>query len=541
MQILDVFVGDMLAHSPNLYLAHHKDEIDWWANLDLSEFVGQMATLRIRLPGRAAEAHMPADSKALEMMETSDEIRNLLPLYDEPMRPQFHFSQKRGQSGDSNGLLYYDEEYHFFWQSNPVGLVWENMYWGHAVSPDMIHWRERRPALRANGQGPDGKAVANRHPGMAVGHCHSGGGNVDHNNSGGFQTGEHKTLILTYTDTGEGRKRTFENFGESIAYSTDRGRTWKNYEGNPIIRHPVGRDPKLFWYEPGQHWSIGAYDEEDGKPGIAFYKSKDLRNWERTSKIKDFFECPEVFNQAVDGDENNRRWVMFGADAKYVVGRFDGKRFTPEHEGKHRLIHGPIYAGQCFSNPPDGRSVFMGMCSVRKEDAAPAPFCNGFTLPLNLTLHNTPNGLRLRGYPVKELNALHDGELFAVEDKVLTAEDGEIAFETDRKIADIHVTVRPAAGANAVKLRFSDGEVVYDVTEGALRGCGNDEAWNRQDGRVTLRVLIDRPMVEVFLNRGETYLLQRRKGQPLGKITLKTEGVVEEFKVLGMKSIWQPH
>jgi len=160
MQILDVFVGEMLVHSPNIYLAHRKDEIDWWANLDVSEFVGQTATLRIRLPGRVAAAHMPADSHALELMETSDEMRNLHPLYDESIRPQFHFSQRRGWSGDCNGMVYYDGEYHFFWQSNPVGLVWENMYWGHAVSPDMIHWRELRPALRPNGQGPDGKAVA---------------------------------------------------------------------------------------------------------------------------------------------------------------------------------------------------------------------------------------------------------------------------------------------------------------------------------------------------------------------------------------------
>jgi len=477
-------------------------------------------------------------------------MRNLQPLYDESIRPQFHFSQKRGWGGDCNGMVYYDGEYHFFWQSNPVGLVWENMYWGHAVSPDMIHWSELRPALRPNGQGPDGKAVANRHPAMAVGHCHSGGGNVDHNNSGGFQTGEHKTLILTYTDTGEGRQRTFDNFGEAIAYSTDRGRTWRNYAGNPIIRHPVGRDPKLLWYQPGQHWTIGVYDEgREGRNGggIAFYTSDDLKHWERTSKIDGFFECPEIFELPVDplspvaqgatrGDEPKKKWVMFAADAKYVIGRFDGKRFMPEHKGKHRLIHGPVYAGQCFSTPPEHRTVFMGRCILQKGDA---PFCNGFTLPLNLTLHNTPKGVRMRGYPVRELDTLHDGELFTLEDQTLTTGDGAISFETDRRIADIHVTVRPAPGAKTVTLRFSDGEVVYQTARGTLRGCEKDDAWNRQDGRVTLRVLIDRPMVEVFLNRGETYLLQRRSGKPLGKVTLETDGVVEEFRAFGMKSIWE--
>ena len=211
-QILDVFVGEMLVHSPNIYLAHHKEEIDWWAKLDLSEFVGKTARVRIRLPGRAAVDHMPADSKALKLMETSNELRNLLPLYDEPMRPQFHFSQQRGWNNDPNGMVYYDGEYHLFWQSNPVGKRGSNKYWGHAVSPDMVHWKELRPALRDNGQGPVGQAITNCHPSMAVGRCHSGGGNVDHNNTGGFQAGEHKTMILTYTDTGEGRGRNLTNF-----------------------------------------------------------------------------------------------------------------------------------------------------------------------------------------------------------------------------------------------------------------------------------------------------------------------------------------
>jgi len=169
-----------------------------------------------------------------------------------------------------------------------------------------------------------------------------------------------------------------------------------------------------------------------------------------------------------------------------------------------------------------------------------APFQEGFTLPLNLTLHSTPKGVRMRGYPVRELDTLHDGELVAVRDRTLTAANGGISFETDRRTADIHLTVRPAPGAKTVKLRFSNGEVVYDVARGTLRGCEKDDAWNnRTDGRVALRILIDRPMLEVFLNRGETYLLQGRSGKPLGKVTLETEGVVEEFKAFGMRSIWK--
>ena len=158
-------------------------------------------------------------------------------------------------------------------------------------------------------------------------------------------------------------------------------------------------------------------------------------------------------------------------------------------------------------------------------------------MPLNLTLTNTPDGIRMRAYPIKELDALHDGELFSTKNKILGTGSDEISFNTNRRIADIHVTVKPATGAKTVTLSFSDGNVVYDIPNGTLRGAGKAHKAEGHE-QVTLRVLIDRPTVEVFLNRGETYLLQTRHGRPLKRIALTTEGVVEEFRVFGMKSIW---
>jgi len=540
MQILDVFVDGTLVHSPNLYLAHRESEVDWWANLDLTEYIGQKAKLRIRLPGWSAVDHMPDDSKAIELIETANAMRNLLPLYDEPMRPQFHFSQRRGWNNDPNGMVYYDGEYHLFWQSNPVGKAHANMYWGHAVSEDMVHWQELRAALRPNGQGVDGEPFANRHPAMAVGRCHSGGGTVDLQNSGGFQTGENRVMILTFTDTGPGRSRTFPGFSESLAYSNDRGRTWTCYAGNPIIRH-LGRDPKPFWYEAGEHWCIGVYDEQEGERGIAFYDSQDLKNWVRSSKIDDFYECPEVLHLPVDGDPHNRRWVLFAASGEYLVGHFDGKEFRPMQEGKRRFIYGPVYAGQCFSNPPDGRAVYIGW--ARGLETGEAPFSQGFTLPLHLTLHETPDGIRLRGYPINKLDALQDGKLFATVDKTLDDDESEISFETQERIADVHITVRPAPDAREVSLSFSDGVVVYDIPSRSVTTGGTrasvPQSPDRDREAITLRVLIDRPMYESFLNGGETYTLARRNGKPLGKVTLKTRGVVEQFTVYRMRSIWQ--
>ena len=154
-------------------------------------------------------------------------MRNLLPLYDEPIRPQFHLSQQRGWNNDPNGMVYYDGEYHLFWQCNPVGLGHANMYWGHAVSTDMIHWKELRPALRfprprsrwqagcqvATPPWPWAAAI----PEAAMSIC---------NNTGGFQTGENKVMLLTFTDTGPGRASHLPQFQRVAGVLERQGRTW---------------------------------------------------------------------------------------------------------------------------------------------------------------------------------------------------------------------------------------------------------------------------------------------------------------------------
>jgi len=219
-------------------------------------------------------------------------IRRRTPHFDEPLRPQFHFSQKQGWNNDPNGMVYYDGEYHLFWQCNPVGVYWNNMYWGHAVSKDMVYWTELPRALRSCGD-----FTTNLHPSLAKGNCFSGSGNVDFNNSAGWQTGKEKTMIAAFTDTGHG--------AEVLAYSNDRGRNWTYY--TTVIKHR-GRDPKLIWYEPGKHWVIAVYDErKDRKGGIAFYKGTNLKDWKYCSRIEEFSECPELFQLPVDGNKNDKR------------------------------------------------------------------------------------------------------------------------------------------------------------------------------------------------------------------------------------------
>jgi len=507
---MTITVGDQLVHNLDCDFPPNKDAIDWWTYLDMAEYVGKTAKIVAR-----------ATSEICEMIESSDEIRHLQPLYDEALRPQFHMSQMRGWNNDPNGMFYYDGQYHFFWQCNPAGRGWANMYWGHATSPDMVHWTEHDRALRSFGG-----SVKNRHPKMADRNCFSGSGNVDLYNAAGWQKGDEKTMVLAFTDTG---------CGEALAYSTDRGKTWTYYEGNPVITHR-GRDPKLMWYAPGEHWVIAVYDE-DQKVGrnIALYTSKDLKSWKLESKIPGYFECAEIFELPVDGDPKNTKWVIYAADARYALGSFDGKKFTPEHEGKHRVHWGSYYASQCFSNSPDGRVVQVGWARINIPDM---PFNQTFTVPTSLTLHTTPDGVRMFVTPVKELEKLRKPNPRAVKNKRLGME-AAIAYDVDDQLFDIVVTLQKGTAKKAV-LRFGDNAATYDFAAEKL----DEMPLRMKDGKVTFRVLVDRPMVELIGGGGACFKTSSRRdqGKPIRKISLSVEGgslTVESLAIYEMKSAWK--
>lgn len=507
---MTIHFGEQLVHNLDCDFPSSANAIDWWGWLDMSEYVGKTAQI-------AAGATV----EICAMIECTNEIRHLQPLYDEALRPQFHFSQMRGWNNDPNGMCYYDGQYHFFWQSNPAGRDWGNMYWGHATSPDMVHWTEQVHALR-----PFGGSVSNRHPSMADNNCFSGSGNVDLHNTAGWQKGSEKTMVIAFTDTG---------CGESLAYSTDRGKSWTYYQGNPIIKHG-GRDPKLIWYAPGQHWVIALFDERAPYgQNISIYTSKDLKAWEYASSIPGYFECAEIFELPVDGEPAKKKWVIFAADARYAIGNFDGKKFTPEHQGKHQVHWGAYYASQCFSGSPDGRVVQIGWARI---DMPNMPFNQTFTVPTSLTLRTTDDGIRMFATPIKELEQLRKPNPKAAANKELTAETPAVEFEVADQLFDIVVTAKKGTASQAV-LRFGNNFVTYHFDTQLL----DDMPLKMKDGKVTFRVLVDRPMYEVVGGGGACFKTSARRdmGEPFGKISLTAQGgslTVESFVAHEMNSAW---
>jgi fructan beta-fructosidase len=418
---------------------------------------------------------LPADSQGLSGITQSDDIPAADKLYQEKARPQLHFTSRRGWLNDPNGMVYYRGEYHLFYQHNPYGWHWGNMHWGHAVSKDLVHWEELPIAL---------------YPQKFGDWCFSGSAVVDAHNTSGFQKGREEVLVLAYTSTGR---------GECIAFSNDRGRTWTEYEGNPVVRHQ-GRDPRLLWHAPSKRWVMAVYDEHDRKQWIAFYTSADLKKWQFESRIEGFFECPDLFELPIDGDAKKKTWVLSAADGRYVLGAFDGKTFRPSGK-KEQVWYGNFYAAQTFSDAPAGRCLQIGWGNGITFPTM--PFNQQMTIPCQLTLRTTNDGVRMFAYPVKEVEALRDRKHVL---KDLVVKPGDNPLKNIRgELFDIVAELQPD-GATECGFGVRGAPVVYDVKKQEVRVGGHKVPLKPEGGKVRLRLLLDRGSLEVFGNDGRVAL-----------------------------------
>lgn len=477
---------------------------DFWVFLDVSRWNGKTATLRVD--------RLPDGSGALGTIEQGDSIKGSEDLYHERLRPQFHFSTRRGWINDPNGLVFYKGEYHLFYQLNPYGWGDAQKHWGHAVSPDLVHWTELPIALYPHRYGDD---------------CWSGSAVVDFANTSGFKTGDDAPLVAAFTSTGR---------GECIVYSNDRGRTWSEFAGNPVVKHR-GRDPRLLWYAPGKHWVMALYDEVGRTRNIAFYTSPDLKQWTFASRIEGFFECPDLFELPLDGNARDRKWVLTAASSEYRVGRFDGRQFTPETPKLPGERGDAMYAAQTFSDIPtsDGRRIQIGWGRCTTPGM---PFNQMMTFPCDLTLHSTPDGPRMFWQPVREIESLH-GSKFTWDAQPLKDGENPLA-KVEGELLDIAAEIEPGS-AREVRFRIHGFDVRYDAPSHELI-CGRKHAsLPLIDGRISLRILVDRTSIEVFGNAGAVYMpmahISAEANTP-PELTSDGEARLRSMTVWNLNSAW---
>ncbi len=485
---------------------------DFWVFLDLSEFKGKKATLKIDLADK--KNPLSEAPKGLDMIYQGDEIRDAETFYKEKNRQQFHFSSQRGWNNDSNGLVYHKGEYHLYYQHNPYGWAWGNMHWAHAVSTDMVHWKELPIAI---------------YPHQFGDWVFSGSAVVDKDNTAGFKTGKEDVIVAAYTSTGR---------GEAIAYSNDLGRTFTDYSGNPVVKHK-GRDPKVIWYEPGKHWVMALYSTIDKKRTIAFYTSDNLKDWTYQSNVPGFFECPEIFELPVDGDKSNAKWVIYAANGEYMIGAFDGKTFTSDGDKIPFNYGNCFYASQTFNNIPDedGRRIQIAWGRIKTPGM---PFNQCMLFPVNLTLRTTKAGIRMCAKPIKEIGTIH-GQKFSQRKIVLGPDKNPLAALSGELF---HIKTKITVGsAKQFGFVIRGTEVLCDMDKGQL-SCGDKTApLTAIDGKLYLELVIDRNSIEIYANGGEIYMpiggILPAENKTLSMFSREGQTKIDSLRVWKLKSIWR--
>ncbi|WP_213532740.1 glycoside hydrolase family 32 protein [Paenibacillus sp. J45TS6] len=372
----------------------------------------------------------------------------------------YHFSPKENWMNDPNGMVYFEGEYHLFFQHHPDGMTWGPMHWGHAVSKDLVTWEELPIALA-----PD-----------ELGMIFSGSAVVDWNNTTGF-FGDKPGLVAIFThhlEMPEGKPAIQR---QSLAYSKDNGRSWTKYEGNPVLedaRFIDFRDPKVFWNKETSNWMMIIACGQT----VCLYHSPDLIHWTFASEFGEgigshdgVWECPDLFPLAIDGDKSNSKWVMLvsiGADpafiegsrTQYFTGEFDGEVFTPDEDSHSTrwIDYGrDNYAGVSWSDVPaeDGRRLFIGWMSnwMYANQTPTGIFRGAMTIARELYLESRAGRTLLVQKPAKELEAARV--------PILSLQDTTVR-ELNTSLAELHLE------SYEIKAVFTRGKSVgFKVRVGA--------------------------------------------------------------------------
>ncbi|MBR3502852.1 MAG: glycoside hydrolase family 32 protein [Clostridia bacterium] len=396
-------------------------------------------------------------------------------LYREAYRPAAHFTARRGWINDPNGLIWHEGLYHLFFQHNPADTVWGNMHWGHAVSGDLVHWRETSEALWPDESGA----------------MFSGSAVFDKDNLTGLGEKGRAPLLLFYTAAGgHGEMSRGAPFTQRLAYSTDGGETFAKCE-KPVIGNiaPGNRDPKVVFCDELNRYVMVLYLEGHA---FALFTSENLLDWTLLQRltIEEDDECPDLYPLSLDG---TRWWVLTAAHDRYLIGRFEGGHFvTTRRTG--RLHYGrESYAAQTFFSAPDGRRVRIAW---NRAPIPGMPFNGSMTTPHDMSLKRLDGELFLCAWPSPEFEALR-GEKAEGKDRLMMT----------GRANDIELAV-PASGRRA--LRLFGLELMIDADAGRVvcpaAGPDGEEASmpvRRADGVIRLRIVQDVHAVELYAGDGE--------------------------------------
>lgn len=458
----------------------------------------------------------------------SRELEYMNMIRQDEYRPSYHFSPKSGWLNDPNGMVYFEGRYHLFYQHHPFGTTWGPMHWGHAVSTDLVTWEEQPIAL-----GPDEQGM-----------IFSGSAVVDEQDTSGFFGGK-PGLVAIFTHHGSNPDTDQIRQSQSLAYSTDSGKSWIKYTGNPVLEdeHCIDfRDPKVFWHKSTEQWVMVLACGQT----VRIYHSPNLKEWAFASEFGHgigshdaVWECPDLFPLYVDGESTRVKWVMLvsigdtpeireGSRTQYFTGEFDGTTFVADRDSERVrwLDHGrDNYAGVCWSDIPveDGRRLFIGwMSNWRYANLTPTERWRGaMSIPRELALETRNGKVALIQRPVRELEGLRTPVLSLKEPSLAEI---QAAF-SDLRLDCYEIVAEVATDRDfAFKVRVSDEqdtlvgyasetqEVYVDRTRSGCSDFHEDFAGRHAvpletaENRLDLHIYVDRSSIEVFFNHGQVVI-----------------------------------
>ena len=455
MKKLLFYVGGELVYEADVRLDTHNP--DFYAYFDVRRFMGQRMNLTVE----------PEMAMSFREADTIDRID----LYREPFRPLYHFTEKNGWLNDPIGLVKIGDTYHMFYQQNPAAPQWGNMHWGHATSPDMIHWTQQSSALY-----PD-----------ETGTMFSGSGIIDEEGRAGFGRG---AALFFYTAAGGCSRRSGGvPFTQCLAYSTDGGKTLVRYEGNPVIPHIVGanRDPKVIWCEELGKFVCALY--LDGNT-YGLLTSDNFLDWMLIQKLElpGDAECPDFYPLNVEGEIGERKWILSGASAKYLVGDIVNGQFVPVQEARAMHTGSLGYAAQTYSLPGDDRRINVAW--ERVNFPGNAPFCSQMSIPVTHVLRRDADGYYLHASPVREAKKLR-GTAYALENE--PGGCGATLFDTANELS---LTVPAEGGVITVSMLGYTVEI--DRAARTARLGDQSIPLGVVDGHIKIRMYTDTCSLELF-------------------------------------------
>ena len=491
----------------------------------------------ITLAGSCKNADKDATKEQSGALQSDSALADNEKLY----RPNFHFTPQKGWTNDPNGMFYYNGYYHLYFQHYPDSTVWGPMHWGHAISTDLVSWREQPIALY-----PD-----------ELGYIFSGSAVVDIENTSGFSGDGEIPIVAMFThhDMEADKAGEIKDESQSIAYSLNEGLSYTKYEDNPVIENPEipdFRDPKVNWDDERKQWVMALAAGQE----IKFYSSKNLKNWQALSTFGEgignhdgVWECPDLFPLQVQGTEETK-WVLLvsinpggpngGSATQYFIGDFDGTYFLldPNFEKQLKEEHDfwvdfgkDNYAGVTWSNAAskDNGRYFMGwMSNWQYANEVPTDAWRGaMTVAREVKLIKTPESYRLAFEPVEQLKGYRTKKFqkkdIAVEEEIeligsekIDLSKAEVKFEIPNPQAGFKYILSNREGDSLVfGYRSADHQFFVDRSQ-AGRGDFSEEFAKRpseapkvgKEEGINGTIILDKTSLELFYNDGTTVMTE---------------------------------